>query len=349
LKRVLGVIQDFVSIDLVEDMVSSFSVHQLETFLEKRVELDEFSGAVLVAKDGKVSFKKAYGLANKRYNVPNQTDTKFNIGSINKIFTKVGILQLAERGKVSLNGHMGQYCPGFPQNVASKVAIHHLLNHTSGMGHYWNEKFETSKSRLRRVDDFLELFREEPLAFEPGEKSQYSNAGYVVLGKIIEVVSGQDYFDYVRERIYKPAGMDSTDHYEMDVPTPNLAIGYTRLDDEGQLQEGPRVENTFRIGVKGSPAGGGYSTVDDLHGFCIALHNHKLIGPEYTELALWHTSARREKAKSKVFGHAGGGPGIGSIFEMYLDLGYVSVILSNYDPDCMWPVQKQIRDIIIKQ
>jgi len=330
-------------------MVSSFNVNQLETFLEKRVELDEFSGAVLVAKDGEVIFKRAYGLANKRYNVSNQTDTKFNIGSISKIFTKVGIHQLAERGEVSLNDYMGQYCPGFPKNVANKVTIHHLLNHTSGMGHYWNEKFEASKHKLRKVDDFLELFREEPLAFEPGEKSQYSNAGYVVLGKIIEAVSGQDYYDYVRERIYQLAGMDSTDHYEMDVPTANLAIGYTRLDDEGQLQKGPRVENTFRIGVKGSPAGGGYSTVDDLHQFCIALQSHRLMGPEYTELTIRHTSARREKAKSKTFGHAGGGPGIGSIFEMSLDLGYISVILSNYDPDSMWPVQKQIREIATKQ
>jgi D-alanyl-D-alanine carboxypeptidase len=247
-----------ISLDLVGNLRSEFRVKQLDTFMRKQVAADEFSGCVLVAQDGKPIFRKAYGFASKEFSVPNRIDTKFNIGSCNKIFTKVAILQLAEQGKLSLEDYISKHLPNYPSNVADKVTINHLLSHTSGMGHYFNERFEASKHKLRTVDDFLSLFREDPLSFEPGEKAQYSNAGYVVLGKIIETASGQDYYDYVREHIYKPAGMNDSDHYEMDVPTPNLAIGYTKMVEKDQLLEGPRRSNLFIIGVKGSPAGGGY-------------------------------------------------------------------------------------------
>lgn len=330
-------------------MRSEFGIEPLENFLKKQVAVDEFSGTILIAEDEKPIFKKAYGLASKRFNIPNRIDTKFNIGSCNKIFTKVAITQLAEQGKLSFNDHIRQHLPTYPPKVANKVTINHLLNHTSGMSHYWNEKFEASKHKLRIVDDFLSLFIDEPLCFEPGEKVQYSNAGYVVLGKIIEVVSEQDYYDYVREHIYKPADMNNTDHYDMDLPIPNLAIGYTRMDSDGQCRKRPRRNNLFLLGVKGSPAGGGYSTVDDLLKFCIALHNHKLLNPKYTKLVLAPTHARTNReVKPRVFGHAGGAPGVGAIFEMYHDLGYIDIILSNYDPETMWTVHKKIRDIIVQ-
>jgi CubicO group peptidase (beta-lactamase class C family) len=233
--------------------------------------------------------------------------------------------------------------------VADKVTISHLLSHTSGMGDYFNEKFEASKHKLRAVDDFLSLFIDDPLSFEPGTKAQYSNAGYVVLGKIIEATSGQDYYDYVREHIYKPAGMNDSDHYEMDMPTPNLAMGYTKMDENHRPQEGPRRCNVFYIGVKGSPAGGGYSTADDMLKFCIALRGHRLLNPKYTELMLQPIRARTaEEAKSRRFGLAGGAPGVGAIFKMYLDLGYISVVLSNYDPEAMWTIDKKIDEMILR-
>ncbi len=329
-------------------MNNKFNPQQLEDFLEKQVAADEFSGAMLVAKDNKILFKKAYGLASKRYNVPNRISTKFNIGSINKVFTRIGILQLAEQGKLLLSDYIGKHLPDYPPNVTNKVNINHLLNHTSGMGHYWNKEFEASKHKIRTIDAFLNLFREDPLAFEPGDETKYSNAGYVVLGKIIEVITRQNYYDYVREYIYKPAKMNDTDHYEMDMPIPDLANGYTRLDEEDQTRKGPRRNNLLMIGVKGSSAGGGYSTVDDMHRFCMALLNHKLLDEEYTELALTRKKTQISKtSKPRIFGHAGGGPGIGSIFEIYLDLDYIIVILSNYDPDNMWPVQKEIKNMII--
>jgi len=330
-------------------MGSEAWVKQLNEFIQKQVAADEFSGCVLVAKDGEPIFRKAYGFASKRFNVPNRVGTKFNLGSCNKIFTKLAILQLAEHDKLSLEDHVSKHLPNYPSHVADKVSIKHLLSHTSGLGDYFNERFEASKHKLRTVDDFLNLFIDDPLSFEPGKKAQYSNAGYVVLGKIIEAASRQDYYRYVREHVYKPAGMNDSDHYEMDVPTPNLATGYTKMDENDQPLKGPRRSNVFIIGVKGSPAGGGYSTVDDMLKFCIALRGHKLLNPKYTELMLQPPRARIPKeAKTRYFGHAGGAPGVGAIFKMYLDFDHISVVLSNYDPEAMWTIDKEIDGMILR-
>lgn len=329
-------------------MRGNFNIEELGVFLQKQVETDVFSGAVLVAKDRKPIFKRAYGLASKRFGIPNRINTKFNIGSLNKIFTKVAITQLSEQGKLSFNDYISQYLPDYPPKIANKVTIHHLLMHTSGMGSYWNERFEASKSRLRTVDDFLHLFIEDPLSFEPGEKFQYSNAGYVVLGKIIEAVSAENYYEYVREHIYKPAGMRNTDHFEMDLPIPNLAIGYTRMGMDGRLKRGPRRNNSLIIGVKGSPAGGGYSTIEDLLKFDIALRNHKLLSPNYTEL-VFPSKQTPGKVKPRITALAGGAPGVAAIFKIYHDLGYTVVILSNYDPPGAKKVSEKIRDLIVQK
>jgi CubicO group peptidase (beta-lactamase class C family) len=216
------------------------------------------------------------------------------------------------------------------------------------MGGYFNERFEASRHRLRTVDDFLSLFMDDPLSFEPGTKTQYSNAGYVVLGKIVEAVSGQDYYDYIREHIYKQAGMNDSDHYELDAPVPNLAMGYTKISETENIHEGPRRNNFLYIGVKGSPAGGGYSTVDDMLKFCTALCGYKLLNPKYTELVLQPTRAQTTKeATPRTFRAAGGAAGIGSIFKIYIDFGYVSIVLSNYDEESMWIIDKRIEDMIL--
>lgn len=330
-------------------MVGESWVRRLDRFVQKRVDADEFSGCVLVAEDEKPVFRKAYGFASKRFNVPNLIDTKFNLGSCNKIFTRLATFQLAQRGKLSFEDCVSKHLPDYPSQVADRVTVNHLLSHTSGMGDYFNERFDASRHRLRTVDDFVSLFINDPLSFEPGEKTQYSNAGYVVLGKIVEVASGQDYYEYVRKRIYKPAGMNDSDHYEMDVPVPNLAMGYTRMDENEQIRQGPRRNSVFHLGVKGSPAGGGYSTVDDMLRFCIALCGHKLLNPEYTELMLQPRRMRTgEEAKLRRFGHAGGAPGVGAVFTMFLDLGYISVVLSNYDPEAMQAIDRKIDEMILR-
>lgn len=336
-------------------------IKEVTTLLEQAVATDAFSGAVLVAKNGLPIFSKAYGLASKSANSPNNVETKFNIGSMNKMFTAIAVAQLAERGKLSFDDTISKHLPDYPnQAIAGKVTIHQLLTHTSGMGNYQNEKYFAQLDKMKTVADFLPLFVDEPLAFEPGAKWQYSNSGYVVLGAIIEKVSGQNYFDYVKEQIFKPAGMGKTDSYERDANVPNLAIGYTRMDSSGQsAPTTPRRENTFSRPRKGSPAGGGYSTVGDLLKFVVALQNHKLLNKKLTEIVTTGTievggpvGKYAYGFSDKIFngkhivGHNGGSPGIGANLDMFPELGYTAIVLTNYDAPAMIPVLMKLRGLV---
>jgi CubicO group peptidase (beta-lactamase class C family) len=328
-------------------------VRALDAYVEKLAKGDVFSGTVLVAKDDKILFKKAYGLASKAYNVRNQVDTKFNLGSMNKMFTAVTIAQLAQQGKLSFTDTVGKFLPDYPnKDVAQKVTIHQLLTHTSGLKDYFNEKFmETSRDKFREVNDYLPLFQKEPLNFEPGSKWDYSNAGFMLLGAIIEKVTGQNYFEYVREHLYKPAGMTNTDAYELDRDTPNLATGYTReTSDDVKV----RKNNIFLHVLKGGPAGGGYSTVEDLHRFALALKQNKLLSAETTEKVIGGKVEMTFAGGSKyaygfmdktvngqrIVGHGGGFPGLNSDLNIYLDSGYIVAVMSNYDP----PTAQRVSD-----
>lgn len=338
-------------------------VRELEIYLSNLSTEDKFSGAVLVARNGVPIFKKAYGLANKNTNTANNMETKFNIASMNKMFTAVAIAQLAERGKLSFDDTIGKHLPNYPnKSVAEKVTIHHLLTHTSGMGNYQNEKFFAQLDRTKTVADLLPFFAGESLAFEPGAKWQYSNAGFAVLGLIIERVSGQNYFDYVRKNIFTLAGMNDTDSYEKGANVKNLAVGYTRMSLGGQGQPdptAPRRENTQMLPIKGSPAGGGYSTLDDLLKFALALQNNKLLSKKFTEIVTTgkfdvggpvgkyaYGFGDKISGGKHIVGHNGGSFGIGANFDMFPELGYTAVILSNYDPPAMMPVIMKIRALI---
>ena len=308
-----------------------------EKSMDDLIQADEFSGTLLIAKSGKPIFQKAYGLASQEFNVPNLTDTKFNLGSINKTFTQMAIGQLVANGKLDYDDKLGKHLPDYPnKEAAEKVTIRQMLSMSSGIGDFFGPKFESiPKDKLRSIKDFLSLFAEEPLAFEPGSRQQYSNGGYIVLGAIVEQVSGQDYYSYVRENIYQPAGMNDTDWYEADKPTPNLANGYTR---EGR--DDLRVNNIYTRPARGSPAGGGYSTAPDLLKFAIALQNGKLTSFDF----------RNPKAgKVGTFGGlgiAGGAPGINAVLEIGPPEGYTIIVMSNYDPPSAETVAKNIRGLI---
>ena len=319
-------------------------VKKLSDYLDGLAAKDEFSGAVLFAKNGKPLFKKAYGLASKRYNVSNRIDTKFNLGSMNKMFTGVAICQLAQKGKLSFDDPIIKHVPDYPnKEVAEKVTIHHLLTHTSGLGSYWNEAYEKNWKSIRTVEGFLATFADESLAFEPGERFQYSNSGPIVLGLIIEKITGKTYYEYVRDHIHQPTGMYNTDCYEVDRPTPNLAIGYTNINYDGSRDDGPKRNNLFLHSVKGGPAGGGYSTVEDLLKFANAIQDHKLLNAEYTDTLLEGKVAMGRGSMyaylfgdgnrdgHRVHGHNGGAPGINASLSFYPELGYTIAVMANYD------------------
>ena len=332
---------------------------EIDSYLNSLVAENKLSGAVLVAKDGVTVASKAAGIANKATGAPITLSTKFNLGSLNKMFTAVAIAQLAQAGRLSFTDPISKHLPDYPnKEVADKVTIHQLLTHTSGLGMYWNEKFMAQREKMVTVAAHLPLFASDPLLFAPGEKFQYSNSGYMVLGAIIEKLSGQDYYSYVQEHIYKPAGMTETGFYEPGKEIPNLAIGYSKMSPDGKKLEEAR-DNTNMREVKGGPAGGGYSTVGDLVKFHVALRSHKLLNEEFTKLV---TTGKVDAGGpigrygygfgDKVFdgkhivGHNGGSPGISANFEMYPELGYTAVILMNTDPPAMMPVIMGIRQRI---
>lgn len=332
-------------------------VRQVKAYVGQLVAEEKFSGALLIAKDGKPLLTQAFGLASIAHQVPNRIDTKFNLGSMNKMFTAVAIAQLAEQGKLAFDDPLAKHLPDYPnQDVATKVTIHHLLTHTSGLADYFNDKFmEASRARFRTVQDFFPLFVDEPLLFEPGSRWEYSNSNFMVLGAIVEAVSGQRYFDYVREHIYQPAGMINTDAYELDHEIPNLATGYTRAPGDSEWRN-----NLFVHVIKGGPAGGGYSTVEDLFHFAQALTDHQLLSAESTTLittgkvalpgsddAQYAYGFGEEMVNGyRRFGHSGGFQGINSQLNIYPDLGYVVAVMGNYDPPAASRVAERISKLI---
>jgi uncharacterized protein (TIGR02246 family) len=340
----------------------SAAVKELTSLMEQSAAGDAFSGAVLIAQNGREVFKKAYGLANKKNNAPNDTETKFNLGSMNKMFTAVAVAQLAEKGKLSFDDTISKHLPNYPnKEIADKVTIHQLLTHSSGMGSYQNEKFFANLDKIKTNSDLLPFFADQPLAFEPGSRWQYSNSGFVVLGLIIEKISGKSYFDYVRENIFKPAGMQDTASYEKTANVANLATGYTRMNPGGQADlTQPRRENLDSRPLKGSSAGGGYSTLEDLLKFALALQNHKLLGKNFTDIVttgkikdsggvgkFGYGFADMLFGDKRIFGHNGGGPGIAANLDIFPETGYVSIVMSNYDPPQMFPVMIKARELIV--
>jgi len=339
-----------------EKLSQAEAIEKLKTFVEKLARADRFSGTVLLAKDGKVLFKAAYGLASKRFDVPNKIDTKFNLGSMNKMFTAVAISQLVQRGQLSFDDPLGKFLSTdwLPHDITDKIKIKHLLTHTSGLGSYFNDTYEqTARAKLRELDDYKPLIVGSTLAFEPGTDWQYSNTGFFLLGEVIEKVTGQNYFDYMRENIYKPAGMVNSDCYDMDRPVPNLAMGYSREP----APRGPQwTNNLYKHVIRGGPAGGGFSTVEDLLAFDIALRSYKLLNKELTE-NLWTGKPElnspdygfgfgiRGTPTERVVGHGGGFSGINSNLDMFLDSGYTAAVMSNYDMGAQ-AVEGKIRELL---
>jgi CubicO group peptidase (beta-lactamase class C family) len=312
---------------------------QLEAYMKRMAAKDVFSGAVLLARNGKPLYRAAFGDANKDFGAKNTPETKFNLGSMNKMFTAVAVMQLVEAGKVSLEDPLGKFVQAgaMRADVLAKVRVKHLLTHTSGLGSYFTDEWDgLSRARFRSVDDWMALVKNDTLAFEPGTRWAYSNTGMLVLGKVIEAASGMDYFDYVRERIAKPAGMINTDAYELDRVNTNLAVGYEREETPNGVEW---RNNVFMHVIRGGPAGGGYSTVDDLTRFAEALKAGKLVSAASYALL---TTPKPELASpaygfgfqidldGRAVGHSGGFPGIDSRLEFYPGEEYTFVVLSNY-------------------
>jgi CubicO group peptidase (beta-lactamase class C family) len=309
-----------------------------DDLITKLIRVDRFSGAILVARNGKILYERVSGFADRVCRVPNRLDTKFNLASMTKMFTALAVAQLVEKGRFSLDDTVGKILPDYPnKEIANRVTINQLLTHTSGLAsadRTADRLLATLRQGARTVDEHVVAFVNDPLTFEPGSRFDYSNYGYMLLGAIIENASGQNYYNYVRENVFRPAGMTNSDFYELDSDPPNLAVGLM------DAPTGPRRSNALFIGVKGTPAGGAYSTIGNLLKFDRALRNQKLLSAKMTDY-LWTGSPRNARYgggfeiktynKTRIIGHGGGWFGITNQMEIYPELGWTVVILSNYD------------------
>ena len=305
-------------------------VAAIREYAEGLAKADEFSGVILVAKRGKPIHEQAYGYQDRDRKVLNRVDTKFNLGSINKSFTSRSIRRLIAEGKVGLDDPVGKFLPDYPnKDAAARVTVRHLLEMSGGVGDFFNERYRaTPKERIRTLEDYLPLFADKPLEFEPGSKRAYSNGGYIVLGLIVAKASGQDYYDYVRDHIFKPAGMSDSLWLPKDADAPNRALGYAR---DGQKW----VSNYETLPGRGSSAGGGYSTAHDLLKYVLALESGAL-------------KATDEELRGGM-GIAGGAPGLNAILEWDPGRGYVVVVMSNFSPPAAEKVGRRIRAWLPRQ
>ena len=312
------------------------AVARMRAVIDEKARADEFSGVVLVAEGDRVVLHEARGLASKEYAAANQVDTRFNLGSINKLFTRVAIGQLAEKGKLSLEDTIGKILPAYPnREAAARVTVRQLLDMTSGIGDFFGKKYEsTPKDRIRSLEQYLQLFASEPLQFAPGSRRRYSNGGYIVLGLIVEKASGQGYFEYVRDHICIPAGMTATGPVDADVPETGVASGYTRNWDDAEHEKDPRRSNVYTRPARGSSAGGGYATAMDLFRFAMALRAGTLLGPLGKE---WFAGPQA---------YAGGAPGINAELDMDPIPGWTVVVMGNYDPPAAGALAQKIGAVL---
>jgi D-alanyl-D-alanine carboxypeptidase len=303
-------------------------VRRLTTSLDSLAKADKFSGVAVLAKNGAPVFQRAYGMADRERSVANNPETAFNLGSINKIFTQIAILQLRAAGKLDLDSTLATYWPDYPnREVARKITIRQLMRHTSGIGgNIFDPPVGGKRNDIRTLKDYLPLFVNQPLAFEPGTRNAYSNAGYVVLGLVIERLSADDYYTYVREHIFKPARMTRTGSFVVDSLPPNTAIGYTRGDEDAPTTT-PLRPNSQDLPGRGSSAGGGYSTAQDLVKFVQALREQRI--PNGLPAGL---------------GIAGGSGGMNAIVEGGLPGGYDLIVLANLDPPAAERVARMTRE-----
>jgi len=302
-------------------------VNRLRLALDSLVLSDEFSGVVLLAGGGKPVLEQAYGMADREAGLPNTLQTAFNLGSINKVFTATAIRQLAAQGRLDLDSTLARYWPDYPNpDVAGRITIRQLLQHTAGIGgNIFAAPAGGTRHDVRGLRDYLPLFVQEPLQFTPGSRTQYSNAGYVVLGLLIERLTGADYYDYVHRYIYEPAGMARTAHWSVDSLPPNTAVGYTRHSPMGTPNTAWQ-RNTALLPGRGSSAGGGYSTAHDLLRFLQALR-----------------AGRIPSGPPPGIGVAGGAPGLNALVEGDLPGGYDLIVLANLDPPAAERVGELVR------
>src|SRR5689334_22424216 len=314
---------------------------EIDPWLADRAKSGAFSGVVLVARNGVPIYSAAYGMADRARRVPNTIDTRFNLGSMNKMWTAIAVAQLVEQGKVDLDATVGRYVPDLPnKSIRETVKIRHLLSHTSGMGSYFRKGFLRNQTYAASPADIVPFYADDSLSFAPGARMQYSNSGFALLGLIVERVSGQSFYDYMKRNIIDRAGMTTAAYVDVRRRPADVAVGSAKPED-GSGEAQPNWDN---IEQHSSPAGGAYASARDLVAFSRALWSGTLVN---ASLAKQFTTGQVAMGPQMQYafgfgvgsingwrqvGHNGGIPGANAEFMMFPDQGVDVVVLANMDP-----------------
>ncbi len=332
-------------------------LQEIGSYLQRMGDADIFSGAIVIARDGKPVFAQAYGYADREKKIASTIETPFFLGSMNKLFTGLAIGQLVEQGKLNYEDPLSKFLPDFPDpESARKIRIKHLLSHTSGLGDYLGTRaYRDALDGMVTVKALVDILPRTPPAFEPGTKSAYSNVGYELLGRVIEIVTGQDYYDYMQTHVFAPAGARSASFPLLPkngLAAVPMALPYEFTTSTGTLKD---FQTTLgRLFRRGSAAGNSIVSAVDLIKLSNAMRDGRLVKPETFRL---HSSPKPELGSPNYgygfiagpylgrpfVGHNGRAPGQCTEFGELRDTPYTIAVLSNVDFVCVQVTQRILR------
>lgn len=312
---------------------------KVDALVKQYTDLDIFSGNILIAEKGEMLYSKSFGMANRTTNTLNTLNTKFDIGSMNKTFTKIVILQLAIEGKINLSDTLGRFLDGFDLQASKKITIQHLLDHQSGFGDYFTPDYFDWPISEKTISGLLRHIRKLHLMFEPGTESEYSNAGYILLGAIIEKVSRKSYYQNVNERIVMPLNLKDT-YLENIEQVPDRSIGYFK-DFKGELESNERFDEIP------SPAGGFLSTTNDIFTFYKSFfYGNELLNEQARKLDSLFNKEKEHWNNDIGIIHAGGFEGANTAFSEILRDKISIIVFANMNEPVAELLAIGIRDII---
>lgn len=313
-------------------MAGSAAWQEVERQLRRLASEDRFSGSVLVTRGSDTLLECAAGVADRAAGTPVTPATRFGLASLSKMFTAAAVMSCVGAELLAVEDRVAELLPPQrrPRTMAPEVTVHHLLTHTSGIGDYAEEDEtlpgyvadyaalwrERPSYAMERPDDFLPLYADAPPVSAPGAEFHYCNAGYVLLGTVLEQVTGSDFVSVVRDRVLRPAGMESSGYFRLDEAVPDCAVGY--LPPGPPDDSAPWRSNVFSVPVVGGGDGGAFATARDVDRFLRSLASGELLGPAVTERMLSRHTEEGEGIwmgygvflRPEGFGHGGGDPGV---------------------------------------
>ena len=323
---------------------------------------ENFRGTAYIVQNDRVLCKYSGGFADLANEIPNTFETRFACASMSKTFVAVGILQLIEHGKLGFTSTLGELLDIDLHNIDPYVTVEQLLNHTSGVPDYFDESVmddyealwaDTPSYRIRHNCDILPLFIDKPMMYPKGEKFQYNNTGYILLGMVIEKVTGMDFDTYLKQYVFDVCGMKSTGYFELDRLPAKCANSYIFCPETADYRT-----NIYSVGAKGTGDGGAFVTADDIMKFWKGLLDHKLLSAEMVNKMLSKQSGDGSDPEEGYYGYGvwiienpdgkdyvymqGCDDGVSAMAEYNPNNGMISVMLSNYG-DNVWEEMRKIR------